>query len=154
MRKLRLIETHCLVFLILAFLAVSVNTSAQVWEPYYTPSSRHNCDIHAINKSTFTVIGGNESNDSIQTVSRSFDGGESWHMVIDIVDSWLMSADYINDQTGYACGFSGVLIKTDSYWDNYEYLTIPAVSCYHYHTTIAYRNPCCGIYKANRSEAW
>jgi len=98
---------------------------AQDWTVQYTPRLRHIHNIHAIDPTTIIATGGNESNDSITTIVRSMDGGLDWRIILDNIGPWLMWADYINDTTAIACGFDGVMIRTDDLWENFEYLSLP-----------------------------
>jgi len=98
---------------------------AQEWTAHYTPRLRHNHNIHAIDPTTIIALGGNESNDSITTIVRSMDGGLAWRIILDNIGPWLMSTDYIDDAIAIACGFDGVMIKTNDLWDSFEYLDLP-----------------------------
>jgi len=61
---------------------------------------------------TYFVAGGNKTNDSIQTILRSNDYGNSWDVIYDTLGSWLKSIYFFDTLKGFAVGDKGVILST------------------------------------------
>jgi len=61
---------------------------------------------------TFYVAGGNKTHDSIQTILKSSDYGNSWNVIYDVPGPWLKSIAFINSLKGFAVGDQGVILTT------------------------------------------
>lgn len=59
------------------------------------------------------VFGGADNgNDTMQTIIKSADGGDTWSTVSDQSGRWLKDAHFINSTTGFAVGGKGTILKT------------------------------------------
>src|SRR5262245_25544583 len=82
---------------------------------------------YAIDINTIILTGGNETNDAIRTIIRSTDGGETWDLTLDMVDSsWLKSVYFINDSMGFAVGNNGSILKTSNAGQSWNPQATPA----------------------------
>lgn len=89
---------------------------ATSWDQIYGPfpiSQRNFTSVNYLSTQTVVAVGGrNYTNDTIQTVIKSTDGGSTWNIVRDITGRWLKGAYFINSTTGFAVGSAGTIIKT------------------------------------------
>jgi photosystem II stability/assembly factor-like uncharacterized protein len=79
---------------------------------------------HFFNATTGIVVGGNESNDSIQTILKTTDGGQNWSVIKDNLGYWLLSVHFANLTDGYATGPYGTIIKSADGGNNWTKLTL------------------------------
>ncbi|MCG3164302.1 MAG: Ycf48-like protein [Bacteroidia bacterium] len=56
--------------------------------------------------------GKNNLNDTMQTIIKSTDGGDTWSVVTDQQGRWIKDAHFINSTTGFAVGGKGTILKT------------------------------------------
>ena len=75
--------------LFLIFILSSKFSNAQNWGVSNVPHGRNINDIHILNTSQIVIAGGNESNDSLQEIFKSNDGGLDWISVIMFLDHGL-----------------------------------------------------------------
>ncbi len=61
---------------------------------------------------TYYAAGGNRSNDSVQSVLKTVDGGNNWTVMLDQPGPWLKSIFFTDSLTGFAVGDSGVILAT------------------------------------------
>ncbi len=82
---------------------------SRVNSPVYT---RHFNKIVFIDSLNAFIAGGRQSNDSIQTIMKSIDGGNTWNIVYDQLGYWLRSIYFLDLQRGFAVGEHGTILKT------------------------------------------
>lgn len=79
-----------------------------------------------VNENTMLIVGGNPSNDSIQTILRSTDGGNNWQVIKDNLNPMLNDIDFLNDgKTGIAVGDQGVAYSTFDTGKTWSLITLP-----------------------------
>ncbi|MGE0638484.1 MAG: YCF48-related protein [Bacteroidia bacterium] len=62
---------------------------------------------------TVLAFGGrNNGNDTMQTIIKSADAGDTWSVVSDQQGRWIKDAHFINSTTGFAVGGKGTILKT------------------------------------------
>ncbi|MFN8207457.1 MAG: YCF48-related protein [Bacteroidales bacterium] len=71
------------------------------------------------------IAGGNRSMDSIQTVLRTIDAGDSWNILLDRPGSWLRSVFFTDDQHGFVTGDRGTILKTSNGGTSWDAYTLP-----------------------------
>jgi photosystem II stability/assembly factor-like uncharacterized protein len=99
-----------IVLLILISFSVSAQSS---WSSSYAIHSRHVNSVFIKDFYHVYMVGGNETNDSIQTIFYSHDAGISWQMITDTVTKpWLKSIFIMNELNGITAGASGNMLKT------------------------------------------
>lgn len=78
----------------------------------FVPHGRNMNAIHIINPSQIVIGGGNESNDSLQEIFKSNDGGLNWEFSHNVFGPWVSSMAYKDAVNGFAVGYSGLILKT------------------------------------------
>ncbi len=76
------------------------------------PINRDFNKILHVNAQTYLIAGGNRSNDSVQTILKTIDGGDNWLVMLDQPGPWLKSIFFTDSLTGFAVGDSGVILAT------------------------------------------
>ncbi len=76
------------------------------------PINRDFNKIVSVNTQTYYAAGGNQKNDSIQTVVKTTDAGQSWTVVYDQPGPWLKSIYFKDTLNGIAVGDSGTILIT------------------------------------------
>lgn len=74
--------------------------------------SRHFNSVYFVNASVGYIAGGRESQDSIQTILKTADGGETWSVQRDNLGHWLNNIFFTDANNGYAVGKRGTILKT------------------------------------------
>lgn len=82
------------------------------WRLEITPHGRVVNDAVILDQNTIIMVGGSPTNDSLQAVIKSNDGGNTWDIILDVWGEWLQTIYFIDAQKGFAAGHSGILIKT------------------------------------------
>ncbi len=97
------------------------------WGYAVYPIDRNLNKIVNVDPTTWFVAGGNEANDSIQTILRSSDNGVSWDVIHDAPGSWLKSIHFTDALKGYAVGDNGVILGTSNGGDSWSTITSPVI---------------------------
>ena len=102
------------VYFFLLLLLINISVSAQSsWSYSYAIHSRHVNSVFIKDYYHVYMVGGNEANDSIQTIFYSHDAGISWEMIRDtITKPWLKSVFMMNEMNGIIAGVSGSVLKS------------------------------------------
>jgi len=101
-----------LFFSLLIFISISVSAQSS-WSSSYAIHSRHVNSVFIKDYYHVYMVGGNETNDSIQTIFYSHDAGISWEMITDtITRPWLKSVFIMDEMNGITAGASGNVLKT------------------------------------------
>jgi len=61
---------------------------------------------------TYYIAGGSKTNDSVQTILKSTNFGNSWNIVHDTLGPWLKSIAFISSLKGFAVGDNGTILST------------------------------------------
>ena len=77
----------------------------------------------------FAFGGRNYTNDTMQTIMKSNDGGDNWSVVRDVEGRWLKGACFINANTGFAVGGKGTILKTTDGGSNWTTVNSPVDTC-------------------------
>jgi|GEM_PF-1577786 len=89
------------------------------------PGTRDYNGVAFWSSSNGVIVGGNESNDAIQTILKTTDGGDSWSVISDNLDTWLRGVYAYNQSNIYACGDDGTMLKSDDAGENWSTQTLP-----------------------------
>ena len=73
-------------------------------------SSRQLNSVYFISNQLGFIVGGNPSNDSIQTILKTTDAGQNWSVVVDKPNPMLNSVCMLNDSELYAVGDWGTIL--------------------------------------------
>lgn len=98
------------------------------WSQITVPGSagtRNYNGCYFFDNNTGIVVGGNESNDAIQTILRTTDGGTNWSVISDNLAPWLRAVHFANANTGYTVGDAGTILKTTDGGINWSALSMP-----------------------------
>ncbi len=68
--------------------------------------------VHFTSVTTGFLVGGQQANDSIRTILKTTDGGNSWQIVKDELGPWLNAVHFVSSTVGFASGASGTILKT------------------------------------------
>ena len=85
------------------------------WTEIIIPGQAGGRDFNAcyfLNDSTGYIAGGNLSNDAIQTILMTSDGGASWSVQSDGLGPWLQDITFVSEDSGYAVGDGGTMLRT------------------------------------------
>lgn len=113
-------------FLFVLFFISSLAAFSQgTWTNSYVFHSRHLNSIFLTDYYHHCIVGGNKSNDSIQSIYLSTDAGSSYNMVTDSVSSWLKSVYFTSFNNGITVGAYGKVLKTTDGGNIWNPVTIP-----------------------------
>ncbi len=88
------------------------------------PGTRNFNGCYFFDNQSGIVIGGNQSNDSIQTILKTTDGGTNWNVISDNLGYWLNAVYFTDTQTGFAVGDGGTILKSTDGGNNWTSLTL------------------------------
>jgi len=71
------------------------------------------------------IVGGNLTKDSIQTLLKTSDGGDTWTVIRDNIAPMLNDIYFINSTEGYAVGNDGTALYTTDGGDTWQDLVLP-----------------------------
>ncbi len=112
-------------FRVLALLFLTFQTTTAQWSLSIIPHFRTGNAVFIMDNQSAVIAGGNEVNDSIQTMSRTDDRGLNWGINLDIVKPWLKSIHFFNDTVGVAVGYDGTIIRTTDGGNNWTHPVAP-----------------------------
>jgi len=92
--------------------------------PVYPFNRNLNKIVYAGN-GTYFVAGGNKTNDSIQTILKSNNSGNSWNVIYDTLGPWLKSIFFFDTLKGYAVGDKGLILSTTNGGNMWTPITAP-----------------------------
>lgn len=97
-------------FLFIIYISTAIS---QQWYHGYAPHFRHINDFHLSSQDVVVAVGGNQSNDAIESIFKTIDYCNSWELIMDLPNlSWLKGCYFITDSIGFAVGFEGKVMKT------------------------------------------
>lgn len=86
--------------------------------------SRDYNGCHFFDADNGIVVGGWHSNDSVQTILKTSNGGENWTVIQDILAPWLRAVHFIDNSIGFTVGDDGTILKTNDGGDNWYALPV------------------------------
>lgn len=103
--------------------------TAATWQQVYGPSpiaQRNFTTVKYLTPQTVLALGGrNYTNDTIQTVIKSTDGGSTWNVVFEQAGRWFKGAYFFDTTTGFAVGSKGTISKTTDGGNNWTPVNSP-----------------------------
>ena len=99
----------------------------QQWFPESTPHYRSINDVNILRVGEIVAVGGNLSNDSIESLDRSDNSGLTWNAFRDTISSWIKSVAFVDTLRGYAAGYNGKLMKTTDGGFSWTYGSSPII---------------------------
>ncbi|MGE0637448.1 MAG: WD40/YVTN/BNR-like repeat-containing protein, partial [Bacteroidia bacterium] len=109
----------------MAVLLSSALNAQTDWRLGFAPHGRVVNDAVILDQNTIIMVGGNPTNDSLQAVFKSTDGGNTWNIILDILGEWLQTVHFIDAQKGFAAGHNGVFLKTTTGGETWTVDTLP-----------------------------
>ncbi len=94
------------------FLLFSHTLTAQQW---YNSPVYHNRNVYSVfphSRTNIVAAGGNESNDSLQDIFKSYTGGMTWDFASNQGGGYIRSMDFSDSLNGLAVGYSGKILKS------------------------------------------
>lgn len=101
--------------------------SGQTWDSLALTGNARFRDYNTaffIDDLTGYIAGGNRSNDSIQTILKTTDGGITWAIQRDNLGPWIKSLSFVDNNTGYAVGNKGTILKTTDGGANWNQVSV------------------------------
>lgn len=105
-----------------------------------THGSRNFRSVFFINDQKGFIVGGNYSNDSIQTILYTENSGTSWNVITDQLGCILNAVHFINENVGYAVGRSGCALKTSDGGFSWEQIALPDLDVNHDFNSVHFMN--------------
>ena len=105
-----LMKPGVLLLFVLLFIVKPAN--AQQWYLSSPPYHRTVNSISFLDSTTIILGGGNQNNDSIETIYRTNDKCESWSYFTDTLSSWVKSIAFADTANGFGVGFNGKMVCT------------------------------------------
>jgi len=84
------------------------------WGHTIVPANRDFNKIFYAGSGIYYIAGGNKAHDSIQTIVKSSDYGNSWDVIYDTPGPWLKSVFFADTLNGFAVGDNGVILSTEN----------------------------------------
>ncbi len=108
-------------------LFVWVGTNAQHWGVSYVQHYRNINSVSILSHTRLIAVGGNESNDSLQTLYESGNYGLYWNETgLDTTfTSWVTSAAFYDTLHGFGVGYLGKMVKTSDGGLNWSFAHSP-----------------------------
>ncbi len=108
---------------------LKTTNAATSWQQIYGPSpiaQRNFTTVKYLTPQTIVALGGrNYTNDTIQTVIKSTDGGSTWNVIYDEAGRWFKGAYFFDATTGFAVGSKGTISKTIDGGNNWTPVNSP-----------------------------
>lgn len=104
---------HKIFFVFAVLLLESMVSFAQgTWTYSYALHNRRLNSLSITDYSHLCMVGGNKTNDSIQSIYTSSDAGNNFAIVTDLVSPWVKSVVFTSSNTGITVGDYGKILKT------------------------------------------
>lgn len=81
--------------------------------------------LYFLNENTGFIVGGKTSNDSIQTILKTQNGGQSWTIVKDELSPMLNDIQFISMNIAYAAGNNGVVLFSNDGGTTWNTVALP-----------------------------
>lgn len=126
-----------LALLIGVFCGTTYAQDTTQWQGFYTPHYRNIKALYPLNSGRIVAVGGWEQNDSLTTILISDDQGANWNIIQDNINAIIQDVHFIDDQIGFAVGWSGTFMKTTDGGSSWTTQNLPSLlssihfnSCY------------------------
>ena len=103
--------------------------------------SRNFSAVYFTNDNTGFIAGGNMTNDSIQTILKTTDGGETWTVIRDNLDPMLNDIYFLNPGEGYAVGYGGTVLHSTDTGTTWQAVTLPDFNPFFNFNAVRFLNP-------------
>lgn len=103
--------------------------------------SRNFSAVYFTNDNTGFIAGGNMTNDSIQTILKTTDGGETWTVIRDNLDPMLNDIYFLSPGEGYAVGYGGTVLHSTDTGTTWQAVTLPDFNPFFNFNAVRFLNP-------------
>jgi len=121
---------------------IKTDDAGMNWASPTVPINRDFNKIFYVGAGIFYVAGGNKTNDSMQTIVKSTNFGNTWSVIYDDYGPWLKSIFFIDTLKGFAVGDNGVLLATTDAGYNWTPAVAPVIRDFN---AITFINPNVGF---------
>jgi photosystem II stability/assembly factor-like uncharacterized protein/phosphodiesterase/alkaline phosphatase D-like protein len=104
---------------------IKSDDAGQNWGWNVHPINRSLNKIVYVSGGTYYIAGGNKTNDSIQTIIKSHNYGQTWEVIYDTLGPWLKSLYFKDTLNGFAVGDKGVILRTNNGGNSWSSVTSP-----------------------------
>jgi photosystem II stability/assembly factor-like uncharacterized protein len=104
---------------------IKSDDAGQNWGWNVHPIDRSLNKIVYVSEGTYYIAGGRKSHDSIQTIIKSRNYGQTWEVIYDTVGPWLKSLYFKDTLNGIAVGDKGVILRTNNGGNSWSSITSP-----------------------------
>ncbi len=129
-------------FFFLFFLSfLSFISIAQQW--YLSPvyHQRNVYSVYPHSRTNIIAGGGNEQNDSLQDIFKSYSGGMTWDFANNGGGGYIRSIDFTDSINGIAIGYAGKILKSGDGGGSYSRIYPPGAMTQRNFTTVLYNSP-------------
>ena len=103
----------------------SIDGGSNWTTPGTTPTTRTLNKVVCVNALTYYAVGGQK--DSVQTVVKTTDGGQTWNVVYEHTGQWLTSVSFQTALAGIAVGDSGTILTTSNGGSSWTVINTPVI---------------------------
>lgn len=130
-----------LLYIIQILLLISSNCFSQQW--YLSPvyHGRHMYDVEILDRTHHIAGGGNEQNDSLQDIFKSYSGGMTWDFANNGGGGYIRSVDFVDSVNGIAIGYAGKILKSADGGGSFSRIYPPGAMTQRNFTTVLYTSP-------------
>jgi len=111
--------------------------------------SRDYTSVFFINNNTGFIVGGNLTNDSIQTILKTTDGGNTWSVIRDNISPMLNDVFFYSSSEGYAVGNNGTVLHSADTGNSWHDELIPGNKPFFNFNAVRFLNPNYGYIVGN-----
>ncbi len=110
-------------------------------------------DLHFIDSQTGLVVGGHPTKDSIETIIRTSDAGNTWSIIADAPAAMLRSVTFYNANEGYISGDYGNLKYSSDKGQSWNEISLPGNDSMHLYD-LSFYSPAFGIATGQYGKVW
>src|SRR5579863_5047263 len=103
-------KCYLLLQALLCLLLFNQTLNAQ-WSLAYTYHYRDANSVFILNQQTAVIVGGNEKNDSIESIFNTTNRDTSWNFAMDSLKPWLSGVAFASTGVGVAVGEDGRVLR-------------------------------------------
>ncbi len=112
--------------------------AGSVWKSSNTMHGRGINTLKFLDANTVVVAGGAETNDSLNSVIKYTDRGETLIQYYDFneIHPWFTDMSFPSHDTGYLVGWNGQMLKTTTAADSWQYRSLPAAVAHRHYNGV------------------
>ncbi|MFN8237705.1 MAG: YCF48-related protein [Chitinophagales bacterium] len=128
--------------------------AGSVWKSGYTMHGRGINTLKFLDANTVVVAGGAETNDSLNSVIKYTDRGETLIQYYDFneIHPWFTDMSFPSHDTGYLVGWNGQMLKTTTAADSWQYRSLPAAVAHRHYNGVYFTSNLTGYMVGGNRE--